>query len=472
MKTIKVSHIEQVVELLHQQEFDGELGRHRSHFIYRGLPDVSFELKTSLQRNCKDKKAFLEHHILDNFAKYSAMEAPGMEDSVWSTMIIGQHHGLPTRLLDWSNSPLMAMHFATSEANMDMMDQRDCVIWRVDVLKINERLPKEYQAQIEKYSQRIFTVKMLNELFDNNGPYKSVLEKYDLDMGDDKMVILEPPSIDMRIANQYSSFAVIPSGMDNIEKVLTSMEDGVIKYIIDKNLRWEIRDLLDHSNINERVVYPGLDGIATWIGRHYFVRNMGRLNILKNNVATKDADIVVNSTNTDLAPVGAVCESIYRQAGYDDMLKSCKEIGHCDTGNIVVTPGFNLKAEYVFHAVAPKFSALTEGADSFKEKLLILGDIYKKALEMTLEMKCHSIAFPLLSSGANGCPMKDAWEVAIKTCMDFLEGHRTYPLEISFCAFDLIEYQVGMNTKAALLESRGEEINMNIPVGGREGRLN
>lgn len=86
------------------------------------------------------------------------------------------------------------------------------------------------------------------------------------------MVLIEPPSIDQRIINQYSYFSIIPSEMDNIENYLESKTVNTTKYIIDKSLKWRVRDMLDQMNINERIAYPGLDGLTMWIKRHYYVK--------------------------------------------------------------------------------------------------------------------------------------------------------------------------------------------------------
>lgn len=98
------------------------------------------------------------------------------------------------------------------------------------------------------------------------------LEKYDSDMSGKAMVLIEPPSIDQRIINQYSYFSIIPLQMDDIEEYLNSETTHTTKYIIDKTLKWRIRDMLDQMNINERVTYPGLDGLTQWIKRHYYVK--------------------------------------------------------------------------------------------------------------------------------------------------------------------------------------------------------
>ena len=84
--------------------------------------------------------------------------------------------------------------------------------------------------------------------------------------------MIEPPSIDQRIVNLYSFFSVIPTGITDIEGLLAKVSVESVRYIIRKEIRWDIRDMLDQFNVNDRIIYPGLDGICKWLGRHYFVR--------------------------------------------------------------------------------------------------------------------------------------------------------------------------------------------------------
>ena len=85
------------------------------------------------------------------------------------------------------------------------------------------------------------------------------------------MALLEPPSIDQRIINQYSIFSVIPMSMGSIEEFLDKCTKNTVKYVIDKNIKWDVRDFLDQMNMNERTMMPGLDGLSAWLKRHYFV---------------------------------------------------------------------------------------------------------------------------------------------------------------------------------------------------------
>ena len=262
---VKIDSLEDLYTLFIDQEYDAEIERYRSKYLYRGLSNEEYLLVTSLKRNCKEKQGELEKSIVRNFTKYAAIEEPELKESVWRQLIIGQHHGLPTRLLDWTYSPLMALNFATSGEDMSYMDKQNCVVWKIDIEELNSKLPIIYRKKLKEERAYLFTIEMLDQL-------EKDLEKYDSDMSGKAMVLIEPPSIDQRIINQYSYFSIIPLQMDDIEEYLNSETIHTTKYIIDKTLKWRIRDMLDQMNINERVTYPGLDGLTQWIKRHYYVK--------------------------------------------------------------------------------------------------------------------------------------------------------------------------------------------------------
>lgn len=430
VKTIRIDKIEDLSEILFDHPFNESISRNRDLYLYRGLPDTSFSLISSLQRICKNKSQELEMGILDNFAKYAELEDSSISKSIWRKMILGQHHGLPTRLLDWTRSPLIALNFATTEGDMDNLDKRDCVVWRIDAAKLHQYLPKKYQDVIAEHNQRIFTVDMLAEVCDN-------LEQYDKDMKGSHLAILEPPSMDSRMMNQYSFFSVMPYGSKKAEDLFEKLDDVAVRYIINKNIRWQIRDFLDSSNVNERIVYPGLDGIAQWIARHYYVRNSGRLHIEKISLPKLDADVIVNSTDCNFKMDGKVATAVKKYAG-PEFIKHCDEVHYLETGSILVTDGFDLKAKKIIHACTPDWE---KHKRTQNDPLLV--KLYRDSLQYVLDNDYHSIGFPLLSSGSKGYPIDMAWMMALRACQDFLTEHQGYPLDITFCVLKEEMYAFG-----------------------------
>lgn len=140
-----------------------------------------------------------------------------------------------------------------TEGNYDDMDKHDCVIWKIDMEELVGLLPDLYKAKLKENSSAVFSVSQIREITNN-------LQEYDTAIGDKAIAIMEPPSIDPRIVNQYSFFSIIPNEIDDIEDFLDKNTNNTVKYVISKDLRWRIRDMLDQLNMSERTVYPGLDG--------------------------------------------------------------------------------------------------------------------------------------------------------------------------------------------------------------------
>ena len=143
---------------------------------------------------------------------------------------------------------------------------------------------------------------------------------------------------------------------------------------------------------------------------------MERIHIVKKSVTKLDVDCVVNAANEGLWAGGGVCGAIFKEAGYNELTDACTKIGHCDTGNAVITPGFQLKAKYIIHAVGPQW----HGGSHNKEHLL--RKCYQTALLLARDNGCKSIGFPLISSGIYGYPKKEAWQVALRAVADSLDS--------------------------------------------------
>lgn len=255
-KTFVARDWNHLIELLFHDSYNPTLKRYRSNYAYRGLENADYELSTTLKRL---GQVHLEKHLLRNFIKYSTME--NAQRSIWQWLTLGQHHGLPTRLLDWTYSPLVALHFAT--ANFDHFDN-DSVIWAINYKQTLDNLPQGKLKEIYiNEGSHIFTIEMLG-LSGLNG-----LVGLERQSDDPFCVFFEPPSIDGRIINQYALFSMISNPEMTVEEWIEEKDINRFKILIKKELKWEIRDKLDQANINERVLFPGLDGLALWLKRQY-----------------------------------------------------------------------------------------------------------------------------------------------------------------------------------------------------------
>ena len=152
VKTVVIDDINTLLDIIIKQEYYCSIDRYRSSFLYRGLTNSIFKLESSLQRNCKNKQFILEKSILRNFSKYAVTDAPEMVDSIWRQLIIGQHHGLPTRLLDWTYSPLIGLNFATLESDLSQMENHNCALWEIDITEIHNLIPFEYKDILNQQS--------------------------------------------------------------------------------------------------------------------------------------------------------------------------------------------------------------------------------------------------------------------------------------------------------------------------------
>src|SRR5687767_11372845 len=141
---VVVRSLGDLIDKVTPTEPDPRTGRRRDSGVYRGDRDATWPLLTSLDKlggaSCPHSKAELEEHILRNFIRYSRPYFTHPPENDWEVLVAAQHHGLPTRLLDWTYSPLVAAHFATVEND----DNSDRVVWRLDWKSVHRcfRLPE------------------------------------------------------------------------------------------------------------------------------------------------------------------------------------------------------------------------------------------------------------------------------------------------------------------------------------------
>lgn len=177
---------------------------------------------------------------------------------------------------------------------------------------------------------------------------------------------------------------------------------------------------------------------------------MGTISIVKGDIARMRTDAVVNAANEGLRAGGGVCGAIFEAAGRTELQAACDAIGHCDTGNAVITPGFALAARYIIHAVGPVWCGGSEGEEE------LLASCYARAIDLAAENGCASIAFPLISSGIFGYPKEAAWRVAVGACQAKLDELGESGPDVVFCVLSDSSLELGKRVLAEVSESEPE----------------
>ncbi len=256
MKEIRINSFEELQEIVFSDCFDYKTNRYRNNRVYRGVSDKDFSLLTKLNRICSHNLE-LESSILRSFQKYGYADVKDCE-SFWQMLALGQHYGLPTRLLDWTYSPLVAAHFATE----DIYEyDKDGAIYSIDMSAGHKLLPNELMMELTSSKASSFTLAMLDNCAKNFEELKALSDH-------PFFLFYEPASQTNRMTNQYALFSMTSDPKYSIFDLLEE-SDKLIKIIIPKEVKLEIRDKLDYINISERLIYPGLDGICSWITRRY-----------------------------------------------------------------------------------------------------------------------------------------------------------------------------------------------------------
>jgi hypothetical protein len=239
---------------------DDHGGHGHSPLVFRGLARSSYTNASSLARLGGDFRR-LERHLIRNFRKYAHRDSPG--PTMWDWLSLGQHHGLPTRLLDWTFSPLVALHFATASWPED-----EAILWAVDSNGAHRLLPDDLRTAMVHEGSLVFTTELLAR-------HARDLETLD-GLSEDAPFLLffEPPSLDERIVNQAAVLSVLSDPTCHLEEWLDDHPQLWHAWRIPTSAKQEIRERLDQAHVTERVLLPGLDGLASWLTRYYSPRRI------------------------------------------------------------------------------------------------------------------------------------------------------------------------------------------------------
>mgnify|MGYP001554261791 CR=1 FL=1 len=260
MEKITVHSWCELQEQLFSDAYDPHLGRFRSPYVFRGAQSKKYKLRSALHRMGQNYRE-IEKHMLRNFRRYAHRDVVE-RDSVFNWMAVAQHHGLPTRMIDWTYSPLIAIHFATAEIEKF---NRDGCIYMINFVKAQKFLPLDLKKVLDEEGGDVFSVGNLSEKIHYLKDLKTLYP-------DTFPIFMEPPSLDDRMVNQYALFAFMSDIDCTLHKWLSSHPEIARKLIIPKEIKWELRDKLDQANITERLLFPGLDGLSMWLKRQYSSR--------------------------------------------------------------------------------------------------------------------------------------------------------------------------------------------------------
>jgi hypothetical protein len=220
MKTETLKSLQDLLSVV--QEYAG------TWVVYRGVTSAAYKLIPKVGRRRKDKDGRVlvlklqdERHMLGLFKQRAIMHLdhkPALTRD-WEWLAIAQHHGLPTRLLDWTANPLVATYFAVAEKHNS-------------------------ESAIYAYLGDVVTIR------DNPDPFKV-----------DQVLRFVPNHVTLRITAQSGSFTIHPVP----SRPLIADGNKLRKFVIPTESRRGIKKTLDTLGINTASLFPGLDGIAQYI---------------------------------------------------------------------------------------------------------------------------------------------------------------------------------------------------------------
>jgi O-acetyl-ADP-ribose deacetylase len=161
---------------------------------------------------------------------------------------------------------------------------------------------------------------------------------------------------------------------------------------------------------------------------------MPTIRLVHGDIVTLDVVAIVNAANSTLLGGGGVDGAIHYAAG-PELLDACRKLGGCPTGQARITQGFRLRAKWIIHTVGPVW----KGGEKGEPELLV--SCYRESLKLAAAHRIETIAFPAISTGAYGYPIKLATAIAVREVQEF-DRDSPGPTEVVFCCYSGEDYAV------------------------------
>lgn len=178
--------------------------------------------------------------------------------------------------------------------------------------------------------------------------------------------------------------------------------------------------------------------------------NQTLLELVQGDITQQDTDAIVNAANSSLLGGGGVDGAIHRAAG-PELLAETRTLGGCKTGQAKITKGYKLKARHVIHAVGPIYSPRDASVAG------LLASAYRTSLNLAIEHKLESIAFPSISTGVYSYPLDEAAPIALTTLIDIVKSRPEISLKlVRFVLFDDHTFSAYKTALAGLIDERSD----------------
>jgi hypothetical protein len=246
-------------------------------YLFRGVSDFSYQLKSSLERSVRHYQT--ENWLIDEFQRsiHEYLPVESHPNNKFELLSLMQHHGVPTRLLDITKSPYVALYFAASQYFHGENNVKDGAIYAF----MRHNLQSASIRNILGRSKFDFDINWLNRYVKRDS---KVFDEVFYNHRDDVTLIIEPFKVNKRLYAQQGLFLI--SNFSNtttehlIEKLLPkdlpegSNDPTLIKIKIKGELKMEILKRLDRMNINSSTLFPGIDGFSRYLSEKNIYTDM------------------------------------------------------------------------------------------------------------------------------------------------------------------------------------------------------